>query len=169
MFDMRMMSTQSKCIHEKELLKQSIQDNKILSDELKIQLNMSDSLKNDLLALKVKFNQLLRDAELTKGRDEMITRRNSCLVKEISDLKKVLMTAKQELLSLKNEYEFRLVSKEKQVTEAKETINMLERSLMQRDVEIAKIHKKNRSIEGDRIKEKDSRKKKDDTLQRLTA
>jgi uncharacterized small protein (DUF1192 family) len=142
-----------------DFLKQLTQDNKTLANELRIQLSLNESLESEKSSLEEKFNQLLRDAELTRDRNDMITKRNAHLVKEISKLKQELEKKDKEYSSSKADFEELIVSKDKQIAEAKSNITVLERDIIQRDVRILQGKKEIEGLTARLSKKKESLRK----------
>lgn len=134
-FDMEV-SCNSTFTNQIDFLKQLTQDNKTLVNELRSQLSLNESIQREKSSLEEKYNQLLRDAELTRDRNDLITKRNAHLVKEISKLKEELERKEREYSSSKADFEAMIASKDKQIAGATSNISMLERDIIQRDVRI---------------------------------
>jgi chromosome segregation ATPase len=134
-FDMEV-SCNSTFTNQIDFLKQLTQDNKTLVNELRSQLSLNESIQSEKSSLEEKYNQLLRDAELTRDRNDLITKRNTHLVKEISKLKEELERKEKEYSSSKADFEALIASKDKQIAGATSNISMLERDIIQRDVRI---------------------------------
>jgi SMC interacting uncharacterized protein involved in chromosome segregation len=134
-FDMEV-SCNSTFTNQIDFLKQLTQDNKTLVHELRSQLSLNESIQSEKSSLEEKYNQLLRDAELTRDRNDLITKRNTHLVKEISKLKEELERKEKEYSSSKADFEALIASKDKQIAGATSNISMLERDIIQRDVRI---------------------------------
>jgi len=102
-----------------ELLHKILHDNKKITKELKIQLDIIENLERDKTTLTKKFHTIQREAELCKKRDELNARRNAALVRENKLLKQKYeeisldkmnnqMSLEKEIASVQSSYEERL-------------------------------------------------------------
>lgn len=149
-------SCHSTFTNQNDFLIQLTQDNKTLANELRIQLSLNESLENEKSDLEDKFHKLLRDAELTKDRNDMIAKRNAHLVKEISKLKQELEMKDKEYSGCKADFEALVASRDTQIAEGNAKIVALERDIIQRDVRILQGKKEIKSLTAKLSKKKES-------------
>lgn len=89
------------CIHDQqEVLHSILLNNKALKDELKLQLSVTQNLKDENLCLRKKLNQLQRDAGLWKEREQMCVKKSTFLSVENQGLKSELQSMQKQMSNI---------------------------------------------------------------------